>query len=179
MLMFNRAASKQAISYIKRFAEDMYKSMGVRFLFLTALESPEGTIETGVMDFNDSIGGGTSYIAANPTWNMEGIDIESWNAHCRDYYNAEQGAPVHHKKLPRKHLMFEENEYGEPILPNPLEVPKRQNGRTWRQAVVRGFLSRHYGMWHTPRVALSDSSCLRTCFWEIQSNTMEKLPARG
>jgi len=141
-----RAASKKAVAYIKKFANDMYKSMGVRFLFLIAMESPEGSVETGVLDYNDSIGGGTSYLSANRNWNQEGIDLDSWNEHWKDYYSPPQDVKAHHKKLPRKLLKFEENEYGEPILPDPVDVPKRQNGRTWRQSVVRGFLSRHYGM---------------------------------
>ena len=113
---------------------------------MTALESPEGSVETGILDFNDSIGGGTSYLSANPNWTQEGIDLDSWNEHWKDYYGPQQDIKIHHKKLPRKLLKFEENEYGEPILPNPMDVPRNQNARTWRQAVIRGFLTRHYGM---------------------------------
>ena len=55
-------------------------------------------------------------------------------------------AQVDSRKIPWAHLRLTTNEYGEPILPNPLVVPPRQNARTWRQNVARAFLSKHYGM---------------------------------
>jgi hypothetical protein len=133
----------------KKFAEEMYRSFGVRYLFMVAVETPSDTIQTGILDFNDSIAGGTSYTTGHANWKAEGIDLDSWNEHNRSYYNsAKPEAQVNSRKLPRAHLLLKTNEYGEPILPNPLLVPPRQQARTWRQNVVRAFLSRHYGMWN-------------------------------
>ena len=124
----------------KKFAEEMYRSFGVRYLFMVAVETPSDTIQTGILDFNDSIAGGTSYTTGHANWKAEGIDLDSWNEHNHSYYNsAKPQAP---------HLLLKTNEYGEPILPNPLLVPPRQQARTWRQNVVQAFLSRHYGMWN-------------------------------
>ena len=65
----------------KKFGEEMYRSFGVRYLFMVALETPSENIQTGVLDFNDSIAGGTSYTTGHANWRMEGIDLDSWNDH--------------------------------------------------------------------------------------------------
>jgi hypothetical protein len=132
----------------KKFAEEMYRSFGIRYLFLVALETPSETIQTGVLDFNDSIAGGMSYSTGHRNWKMEGFDMDSWNDHNRDYYNAgDSQSKVESRKLPRVHLQLMTNKYGEPVLPNPILVPAKQEGRRWKQSVVRAFLSKHYGMW--------------------------------
>jgi len=146
-----RGAMKHTMAATKKFAEEMYRSFGVRYLFMVALETPSENIQTGVLDFNDSIAGGTSYTTGHANWRTEGIDLDSWNEHNRDYYDAaKHDAEVDSRKLPRAHLQLKTNEYGEPILPNPLIVPRRQKPRTWRQSIVRAFLSQHYGMWIGP-----------------------------
>jgi hypothetical protein len=124
----------------------MYKSLGLRFLFFVAMETPTGSVNTGIMDFNDALGGGASYAAKHTNWKTEGIDLDSWNEHNRDYYNSDRiSADISTTKVPRSLMHLDRNEFGEPILPNPLIVPSRQRGRTWRQGVVRAFLSYHYG----------------------------------
>jgi len=146
-----RGAMKHTMAATKKFGEEMYRSFGVRYLFMVALETPSENIQTGVLDFNDSIAGGTSYTTGHANWRMEGIDLDSWNDHNRDYYDpGRPEAQVDLRKLPRAHLHLKTNEYGEPILPNPLLVPRRQKARTWRQNVVRAFLSKHYGRWMRP-----------------------------
>jgi hypothetical protein len=123
----------------------MYNSLGVRYLFLAAYETPEGLVNTGIMDFNDDLGGGAAYMAKNANWNMEGIDMDSWNHHNRDYYNSEQiPASISSTKLPSSLIRLEQNEFGEPILPNPSQVPKGQTSRKWRQGLVRAFMTHHY-----------------------------------
>lgn len=123
----------------------MYNSLGVRFLFLVALETPAGLVNTGIMDFNDELGGGASYMAKNADWEMEGIDRDSWNHHNRDYYNSERIPPsVSSTKVPRVLTPLDRNDFGEPILPNPLLIPSRQTSRIWRQALVRAFMTYHY-----------------------------------
>lgn len=123
----------------------MYNSLGVRFVFLVALETPDGLVKTGMMDFNDSLGGGATYMSKHANWKMEGIDIESWMHHNRDYYNSEAIPPsVSPTKAPRSLMHLDRNEFGEPLLPNPLLVPSRQTSRTWRQGLVRAFLTYHY-----------------------------------
>ena len=69
----HRAAMKKTWKYTKKFAEDMYKSLGARFLFFVAMETPTGSINTGIMDFNDVLGGGASYAAKHSNWKTEGI----------------------------------------------------------------------------------------------------------
>ena len=124
----------------------MYKSLGLRFLFLVAMETPAENVYTGVLDFNDCIGGGKTYSSQYPNWRAEGIDLDLWNDHNRDYYDPDKiPADVSTKKLPRSHLVLPQNEYGEPILTDPLLVPRRETPRSWRQNVLRAFLSRHYG----------------------------------
>jgi hypothetical protein len=123
----------------------MYKSLGVRFLFLVALETPAGLVNTGMMDFNDSLGGGATYMAKHGNWKTEGFDMDSWNNHNRDYYNSEQNPVISMTKVPRSLMQLDRNEFGEPILPDPLFVPSRETGRTWRQALVRAFMTYHYG----------------------------------
>ena len=114
-------------------------------MFLVALETPAGLVNTGIMDFNDELGGGASYMAKNANWEMEGIDRDSWNDHNRHYYNSEQIAPsVSSTKVPRVLTHLDRNDFGEPILPNPLLVPSRQTSRTWRQGLVRAFMTYHY-----------------------------------
>jgi hypothetical protein len=123
----------------------MYNSLGVRFLFLVAYETPEGLVNTGIMDFNDDLGGGAAYMAKNADWKMEGIDMDSWNHHNRDYYNSEQIPPsISSTKVPSSLIYLERNEFGEPILPNPSLVPNRQTSRKWRQGLVRAFMTYHY-----------------------------------
>ena len=122
----------------------MYKSLGVRFLFLVALETPSGVVNTGIMDFNDSLGGGATYTAKHENWKTEGVDMDSWNNHNRDYYNAEKSAPISTTKVPRSLMHLDLNEYEEPILPDPLLVPRRETGRRWRQSLVRAFMTHHY-----------------------------------
>jgi hypothetical protein len=139
---------KHAVTYTKKFAEDMYKSLGVRYLFLVAMETPSETVHTGVLDFNDAIGGGKTYASQHNNWRREGIDIDYWNDHNRDYYNPNKiPADVSTRKGPRSHLALECNEYGEPVIPDPLLIPRQESARSWRQNVVRAFLSKHYGMW--------------------------------
>ena len=119
-----RGAMKHTMAATKKFAEEMYRSFGVRYLFMVALETPSENIQTGVLDFNDLIAGGTSYTTGHANWRTEGIDLDSWNEHNRDYYDAaKHDAEVDSRKLPRTHLQLKTNEYREPILPNPLIVP--------------------------------------------------------
>ena len=68
----------------------MYRTLGVRFLFFVAMETPAGSVNTRIMDFNDGLGGGVSYTTKHENWKTEGIDVDSWNEHNRDYYNSEQ-----------------------------------------------------------------------------------------
>src|SRR5271156_4736503 len=77
----HRAAMKKRWKYTKKFAEDMYKFLGVRFLLFVAMETPAGSVNTGIMDFNDGLGGGASYAAKHSNWKTEGIDLDSWNGH--------------------------------------------------------------------------------------------------
>ena len=141
----SRAAEKQAWKYTKKFADDMYRSLGVCYLFLAAMETSTGTVNTGLMDFNDRLGGGSSYTSKNPKWKTEGIDLDGWNDHNRDYYSRAVDFPeVSTKNLPRTLIHLDRNEFGEPILPNPLFVPNRQAACPWRQALVCAFLSYHY-----------------------------------
>lgn len=168
---------KNTCTYTQRFAEDMYKSMGVRFLFFIAMETPTENINTGVLDFNDSLGGGASYVDKNPRWKTEGIDIDSWNNHNRDYYNTDTPADVMTKKVPRALLALRKNEYGEPILVNPLSAPKRQNARTWRQQLLRAFLSYHYGMCglvNVYRMEMFKFTFYSTCLWILKGDSMEE-----
>ena len=112
-----------------------------------ALETPAETINTGLLDFNDCIAGGKSYTVEHPHWEKEGIDMDTWNEHNRCYYDPTKiPGEVMARKAPRVHTELSQNEYGEPLLPNPLIVPHQQNARTWRQNLVRSFLSRHYGL---------------------------------
>lgn len=138
---------KNAVAYTKKFAEDMYKSLGVRYLFLVAMETPSETVHTGTLDFNDAIGGGKTYASEHKNWRTEGIDIDYWNDHNRDYYDPNKiPGNVTTRKVARGHLTLLSNEYGEPILPDPLLVPRQENARSWRQNVIRAFLSKHYGI---------------------------------
>lgn len=124
----------------------MYKSLGLRFFFFVAMETPTGTVNTGIMDFNNALGGGASYTAKHSNWKTEGIDLDSWNEHNRDYYDPEKiSAEISTTKVPRSLMHLDRNDFGEPILPNPLIVPSRQTGRIWRQGLVRAFLTYHYG----------------------------------
>ena len=130
---------------MKKFTEDMYRTLGVRFLFFVAMETPAGSVNTGIMDFNDGLGGGVSYTTKHENWKTEGINVDSWNEHNRDYYNSEQvPQSVRMTKVPRSLMHLDRNEFGEPILPNPLIVPSRQSGRTWCQGLVRAFMTYHY-----------------------------------
>jgi hypothetical protein len=97
-----------------------------------------------MLDYNDSLGGGATYMAKHGNWKTEGFDMDSWNNHNRDYYNPEQSTLVSTTKVPRSLLHLDRNEFGEPILPDPLLVPRRETGRTWRQALVRAFMTYHY-----------------------------------
>jgi len=145
-LTYPRAAMKHAVSYTKKFADDMYKSLGVRYLFVMAMETPSETMHTGILDFNDAIGGGKTYASQHANWQTEGIDLDYWIEHNRQYYDATKvPEDASTRKLPRGHLSLERNEYGEPVIPDPLFVPKQQGARSWRQNVVRAFLSKHYG----------------------------------
>ena len=154
---------KHTMAATKKFAEKMYKSFGVRYLFMVALETPSETIQTGVLDFNDSIGGGTSYTVGNPLWKTEGINLDTWNDHNRDFYDLKQSAAqVDSRKLPRAHLSLKANEYGEPIVLNPLIVLPRQNPRIWRQNVVRAFMSKYYGMGMLPSPNTDSQTVSRT-----------------
>ena len=38
---------------MKKFTEDMYRTLGVRFLFFIAMETPARSVNTGIMDFNE------------------------------------------------------------------------------------------------------------------------------
>src|SRR5277367_5336786 len=141
----HRAAMKKTWKYTKKFAEDMYKSLGVRFLLFVAMETPACSVNTGIMDFNDGLGGGASYAAKHSNWKTEGIDLDSWNDHNRDYYNSDNvSVDISTAKVPRSLPHLDWNEFGEPILPNPLFVPSRQSGRIWRQGLVRAFMTYHY-----------------------------------
>lgn len=157
---------KHTMTATKKFAEEMYRSFGVRYLFMVALETPSESVQTGVLDFNDSIAGGTSYTTGHGNWKTEGIDLDSWNEHNRDYYNPEKPTgEVDARKLPRAHLSLKRNEYGEPIVPNPLLVPRRQNARAWRQNVVRAFLSIHYGTGMLFHLKSTSHTMDRTSIW--------------
>lgn len=144
---------KNAVAYTKKFAEDMYKSLGVRYLFMVAMETPSETIHTGLLDFNDAIGGGKTYASEHKNWRIEGIDLDYWNDHNREYYDPNKNPKdVTTRKIPRGHLNLPHNEYGEPILPDPVLVPRQENARSWRQNVIRAFLSKHYGISYTSEV---------------------------
>ena len=150
---------KKTWKYTKKFAEDMYKSLGLRFLFFVAMETPTGYVNTGIMDFNNALGGGASYAAKHTNWKTEGIDMDSWNEHNRDYYNTEKiSADISSTKVPRSLIYLNRNEFGEPILPNPLIVPSHQSGRIWRQGLVRAFLTYHYCK-SNPMKLLDDVHC--------------------
>lgn len=169
----DRGAGKHTMAATKKFAEEMYRSFGIRYLFMVALETPSENIQTGILDFNDSIAGGTSYTTTHRNWMTEGVDLDSWNQHNSDFYNAAKPqAPVETRKLPRIHLPLATNEYGEPIIPNPLLVPPRQQARTWRQSVVRAFLSKHYGM---RRWLFLNNSTYRL-YKELASGTTKAIP---
>lgn len=142
---------KKAVVYTRKFAEDMYKSLGVRFLFLMAMETPAQIVHTGLLDFNDAIGGGKTYTSEHKNWQTEGIDMDYWNEHNRDYYDPNKiPADVKTQKVPRGHLTLPSNEYGEPLLPDPLIVPRQENARSWRQNLIRAFLSKHHGILFVP-----------------------------
>jgi hypothetical protein len=142
-----RGAAKHTLAATKDFADEMYRSFGIRYLFMIAVETPSATIQTGVLDFNECIAGGTSYDTTNPKWKTEGIDLDSWNQHNSDFYNAATPqSKVHSRRLPRTHLQLKTNKYGEPELPDPVMIPPRHESRAWRQDVVRAFMSKHYGM---------------------------------
>jgi|SRR5271155_3587800 len=84
------------------------------------METPTGSVNTGIMDFNNALGGGASYAAKHTNWKTEGIDLDSWNEHNRDYYNNEKiSAEISSTKVPRSLISLTRNEFGEPILPNP------------------------------------------------------------
>ena len=169
------------MKYTKTFAENMYKTMGVRFLFLVAFETPGSNLITGALDFNDTIGGGKSYTDEFKQWRTEGIDLDDWSSHNADFFDATKiPEEVRTKKFARAHLQLKHNEYGEPILPNPILIPQRETARTWRQNVVRAFLSMHYServFFYLQKLIMFN--CFRTGFWEQQTDSVEKVPSDG
>src|SRR5271168_3873382 len=113
----HRAAMKKTWKYTKKFAEDMYKSLGVRLLFFVAMETPVGSVNTGIMDFNDGLGSGASYSAKHSNWKTEGINLDSWNDHNQDYYNSDKTSDdISTTKVPRSLAHLDRNEFGEPTL---------------------------------------------------------------
>src|SRR5277367_4293436 len=131
----HRAAMKKTWKYTKKFAEDMYKSLGVRFLLFVAMETPACSVNTGIMDFNNGLGGGASYAAKHSNWKTEGIDLDSWNDHNRDYYNSDKiSDDISTTKVPRSLAHLDRNDLGGT---NPPKPPLRSPPTKWKDMAPR------------------------------------------
>lgn len=135
----------------KLFAHQMFRQYRVRYFFYIAYEDEAGTILTTAMDYNEELGGGVDYrkIKAGE-WKENGINLESWRAHMGNHYApyGEDAPKVKTGSRARATFSLPQNEYGEPILPNPTKMPEDMEAaahRPHKQKIVRAFISRHYG----------------------------------
>ena len=118
-------------------------------LFWVAFRRETGKIAVSQIDFNESLGGGASYLVKNPTYKQAGITSADWLQHNVTYYKSSGGEGTTHpmgvsnyrpKKPP---VPLKLNKYGEPILSDPAAGPQ---DRSYLQRLVRTFLALHYGM---------------------------------
>lgn len=139
-------AEKHAAKKIATFAQEMYISLGVRMLFFVSFRKENGKLACAELDYNDSLGHGKSYLATNPAFNSAGINTADWMEHNRTYYDPDTKAALVNTFRPRKPLLdLETNEFGEPILPKPDQIPTGMKRRKYLQDLLRAFLAGHYG----------------------------------
>ena len=117
-------------------------------LFFVSFQRESGKIAVSQIDFNESLGGGASYLVKNPTYKQAGITGADWLQHNVTYYKSSgsgtstlpMGVSNYRPKKPP--LLLEVNKYGEPLLSDPAKGPQDQ---IYLQRAVRTFLALHYG----------------------------------
>jgi hypothetical protein len=142
-----RLAEKHTATKVAKFAESMWTGLGVRLLFFVSFRRGNGKIATTQIDFNNTLGGGASYLEKNPSYKQVGITSSDWMQHNITYYKTPTGpSPVFQPKgttyrTKKAPVALERNKYGEPLLTDPSKGPQ---DRGHLQSVLRSFLGGHY-----------------------------------
>lgn len=104
---------------MRKFADEMYTQMSVRVLIFMGYQKDDGKYVYSSNDFNPKIDNGKS-IKKSAQWKNNGITTEDFGQYLLESYGTKDD-PVEKETSIRPGSVLETNDYGEPILPDPLE----------------------------------------------------------
>ncbi|KAH9939566.1 hypothetical protein B0H21DRAFT_711155 [Amylocystis lapponica] len=133
---------KEGDKIVKKFAEDVFKMLGMRVWVLGAFQAVNGSF-----DNNDSIGNGDLVTDVIKEWD-ENSYVELWRRYAATQFLPEQDAgddsdddlPKRKKKLPRPEMDLDDE--GLPII--PAGTDERVKSLRDKKAIIAKFLSMHY-----------------------------------
>ncbi|KAH9914124.1 hypothetical protein B0H21DRAFT_713813 [Amylocystis lapponica] len=113
---------KEGDKIVKKFAEDVFKMLGMRVWVLGAFQAVNGKVNVSCFDNNDSIGNGDLVTDVIKEWDEDSY-VELWRRYAATQFLPEQDAgddsdddlPKRKKKLPRPEMDLDDE--GLPIIP--------------------------------------------------------------
>ncbi|KAH9928248.1 hypothetical protein B0H21DRAFT_826351 [Amylocystis lapponica] len=138
---------KEGDKIVKKFAEDVFKMLGMRVWVLGAFQAVNGKVNVSCFDNNDSIGNGDLVTDVIKEWD-ENSYVELWRRYAATQFLPEQDAgddsdddlPKRKKKLPRPEMDLDDE--GLPII--PAGTDERVKSLPDKKAIIAKFLSMHY-----------------------------------
>ncbi|KAH9941381.1 hypothetical protein B0H21DRAFT_824542 [Amylocystis lapponica] len=138
---------KEGDKIVKKFAEDVFKMLGMRVWVLGAFQAVNGKVNVSCFDNNDSIGNGNLVTDVIKEWD-ENSYVELWRRYAATQFLPEQDAgndsdddlPKRKKKLPRPEMDLDDE--GLPII--PAGTDERVKSLPDKKAIIAKFLSMHY-----------------------------------
>ncbi|KAH9917937.1 hypothetical protein B0H21DRAFT_713195 [Amylocystis lapponica] len=131
---------KEGDKIVKKFAEDVFKMLGMRVWVLGAFQAVNGKVNVSCFDNNDSIGNGDLVTDVIKEWD----ETAMWN--CGGVPEQDAGddsdddLPKRKKKLPRPEMDLDDE--GLPII--PAGTDERVKSLRDKKAIIAKFLSMHY-----------------------------------
>lgn len=151
-------AEANAHRYIHQFATGLYKQMGVRLFVLASYFDTGDTLRVGVssncplwfsftypflvsLDFNKECGDGKSFKQSAKSW----WDKANPEARYAEFSRATRGVGADGQEVPNEPFTLQQNEFGEPQIPDPTRVPQGLTPTVFYKETIRQFLTIHYG----------------------------------
>ncbi|KAH9949762.1 hypothetical protein B0H21DRAFT_706891 [Amylocystis lapponica] len=139
---------KEGDKIVKKFAEDVFKMLGMRVWVLGAFQAVNGKVNVSCFDNNDSIGNGDLVTDVIKEWD-ENSYVELWRRYAAPSSvmpeqdagdDSDDDLPKRKKKLPRPEMDLDDE--GLPII--PAGTDERVKSLPDKKAIIAKFLSMHY-----------------------------------
>lgn len=106
----------------------------------------DGGLVSARFDFNNELGGGTSY---KDMFDDGVVSDRTWGKYLERLYKPTEEQPTQLLQLKGAPMVLDVDDNGEPILPDERMWPSDLTGQgliTWQKRLLRSFLGAHYGM---------------------------------